>query len=168
MKENKTFKIKDDVDLSVLKDFGFEYKDNFNLWVAHIHIIKWDFLGGEYLCVNPDTRIINYFKKPTFDNDLWYCIEYLGINDLVNVYYDNSSELNKFYALDNVNHPKHYNDGKIEVIDFIEDKKLGFCLGNAIKYICRAGKKDKNKEVEDIQKSIWYLHRYLENIDHSE
>lgn len=168
MKENKTFKIKDDVDLSVLKDFGFEYKDNFNLWVAHIHIIKWDFLGGEYLCVNPDTRIINYFKKPTFDNDLWYCIEYLGMDDLVNVYYDNSSELNKFYAGNNVNHPKHYNDGKIEVIDFIEDKKLGFCLGNAIKYICRAGKKDKNKEVEDIQKSIWYLHRYLENIDHSE
>ena len=168
MKENRTFKIKDDVDLSVLKDFGFEYKDNFNLWVAHIHIIKWDFLGGEYLCVNPDTRIINYFKKPTFDNDLWYCIEYLGMDDLVNIYYDNSSELNKFYAGNNVNHPKHYNDGKIEVIDFIEDKKLGFCLGNAIKYICRAGKKDKNKEVEDIQKSIWYLHRYLENIDHSE
>lgn len=168
MKENKTFKIKDDVDLSVLKDFGFEYKDNFNLWVAHIHIIKWDFLGGEYLCVNPDTRIINYFKKPTFDNDLWYCIEYLGMGDLVNIYYDNSSELNKFYTGNNVNHPKHYNDGKIEVIDFIEDKKLGFCLGNAIKYICRAGKKDKNKEVEDIQKSIWYLHRYLENIDYSE
>ena len=168
MKENKTFKIKDDVDLSVLKDFGFEYKDNFNLWVAHIHIIKWDFLGGEYLCVNPDTRIINYFKKPTFDNDLWYCIEYLGMDDLVNIYYDNSSELNKFYAGNNVNHPKHYNDGKIEVIDFIEDKKLGFCLGNAIKYICRAGKKDKNKEVEDIQKSIWYLNRYLENIDYSE
>ena len=166
MKENKTFKIKDDVDLSVLKDFGFEYKDN--LWVAHINIIKWDFLGGEYLYVNPDTRIINYFKKPTFDNDLWYCIEYLGMDDLVNIYYDNSSELNKFYAGNNVNHPKHYNDGKIEVIDFIEDKKLGFCLGNAIKYICRAGKKDKNKEVEDIQKSIWYLHRYLENIDHSE
>lgn len=168
MKENKTFKIKDDVDLSVLKDFGFEYKDNFNLWVAHINIIKWDFLGGEYLCVNPDTRIINYFKKPTFDNDLWYCIEYLGMDDLVNIYYNNSFELNKFYAGNNVNHPSHYNDGKIEVIDFIEDKKLGFCLGNAIKYICRAGKKDKNKEVEDIQKSIWYLHRYLENIDHSE
>ena len=166
MKENRTFKIKDDIDLSVLKDFGFEYKDN--LWVAYINIIKWDFLGGEYLCVNPDTRIINYFKKPTFDNDLWYCIKYLGIDDLVNVYYDNSFELNKFYALDNVNHPSHYNDGKIEVIDFIEDKKLGFCLGNAIKYICRAGKKDKNKEVEDIQKSIWYLNRYLGNINHAE
>lgn len=48
-----------------------------------------------------------------------------------------------------VNQPSHYVDGNIEVIDFIEDKKLGFCLGNAIKYISRAGKKDPNKEVED-------------------
>ena len=32
----------------------------------------------------------------------------------------------------NVNHPAHYTDGKIEVIDFIEDKKLGFHLGNAV------------------------------------
>lgn len=63
---------------------------------------------------------------------------------------------------DNVNHPSHYTDGKIEVIDFIEDKKLGFHLGNAIKYIARAGKKDKDKVVEDIQKAIWYLNRYLE------
>jgi hypothetical protein len=63
---------------------------------------------------------------------------------------------------DNVNHPSHYNDGKIEVIDFIEDKNLGFCLGNAVKYISRAGKKDKSKEAEDIKKAIWYLNRYIE------
>jgi hypothetical protein len=62
---------------------------------------------------------------------------------------------------DNVNHPSHYNDGNIEVIDFIEDKNLGFCLGNAVKYISRAGKKDKSKEAEDIKKAIWYLNRYL-------
>ena len=43
---------------------------------------------------------------------------------------------------DPVNHPSHYTDGKIEVISFIEDKKLGFCLANAIKYISRAGKKE--------------------------
>ena len=36
---------------------------------------------------------------------------------------------------DPVNHPKHYTDGRIEVIEYIEDKKLGFCLGNEIKYI---------------------------------
>ena len=42
---------------------------------------------------------------------------------------------------DPVNRPSHYTDGKIEVIEFIEDKKLGFCLGNSVKYIARAGKK---------------------------
>lgn len=62
---------------------------------------------------------------------------------------------------DNVNHPSHYTDGNIEVIDFIEDKNLGFHLGNAIKYICRAGKKDKEKTKEDIEKAIWYLNRFL-------
>lgn len=62
---------------------------------------------------------------------------------------------------DPVNNPAHYTDGKIEVIDFIEDKKLGFCLGNAIKYISRAGKKDPNKRIEDLQKAKWYLEREI-------
>ena len=57
-----------------------------------------------------------------------------------------------------------HTDGKIEVIDYIEDKGLGFCLGNAIKYISRAGKKDQSKEVEDLQKAIWYIQRKIEQI----
>ena len=65
---------------------------------------------------------------------------------------------------DNVNHPAHYTDGKIEVIDFIEDKKLGFHLGNTVKYICRAGKKDPEKTIEDLQKAEWYLHRYIQKL----
>lgn len=69
---------------------------------------------------------------------------------------------------DNVNSPSHYTDGKIEVIEYIEDKKLGFCLGNAIKYISRAGKKYKDKEVEDINKAIWYLKRYIKNIEEAD
>ena len=63
---------------------------------------------------------------------------------------------------DNVNHPSHYADGKIEVIDFIEDKGLGFHLGNAVKYISRAGKKDPTKTVEDLEKAEWYLRREIE------
>lgn len=55
---------------------------------------------------------------------------------------------------DKVNHPSHYTSGKIEVIDFIEDQKLDYHRGNAIKYICRAGKKDKSKEIEDLEKAI--------------
>ena len=62
---------------------------------------------------------------------------------------------------DPVNNPSHYTDGKIEVIEYIEDKKLGFCLGNAVKYISRAGKKDPAKEVEDLQKAKWYIDRRI-------
>lgn len=62
---------------------------------------------------------------------------------------------------DPVRHPSHYCDGKIEVIDYIEDKKLGFHLGNAVKYISRAGKKDPSKEIEDLEKAVWYINRYI-------
>ena len=65
---------------------------------------------------------------------------------------------------DVVNKPAHYTDGNIEVIDFIEDKKLGFHLGNAVKYISRAGKKDPAKTVEDLQKAKWYLEREINRI----
>jgi hypothetical protein len=66
--------------------------------------------------------------------------------------------------MENVNHPKHYNQGKIEVIEFIEDKKLDFCLANTVKYVCRAGIKDKDKEIEDLEKARWYLSRKIEQL----
>lgn len=61
---------------------------------------------------------------------------------------------------DSVNHPKYY-QGKIEVIDFIEDKGLGFNLGNCVKYISRAGKKNPEKRIEDLKKARWYLDREI-------
>jgi hypothetical protein len=63
-----------------------------------------------------------------------------------------------------VNHPSHYIDGKIEVIDFIEDKNLNFHLGNAVKYISRAGKKDPAKTKQDLQKAAWYLQREIDKL----
>lgn len=66
---------------------------------------------------------------------------------------------------DAVNHPSHYTDGKIEVIDFIEDKNLDFCLGNAVKYISRAGKKDPAKEIEDLKKAVWYINRRIQELE---
>lgn len=66
---------------------------------------------------------------------------------------------------DIVNHPSNYTDGKIEVIDFIEDKGLNFHRGNAVKYIARAGKKDKSKEAEDLRKAVWYLNREIERLE---
>lgn len=71
-------------------------------------------------------------------------------------------------ANDSVNHPSHYANGKIEVIDFIEDKKLGFHLGNAIKYISRAGKKDPDKTIEDLKKAIWYINRQISVLENKE
>lgn len=66
---------------------------------------------------------------------------------------------------DPVNHPSHYTDGSIEVIDFIEDKKLGYHLGNSVKYICRAGKKDPTKTIQDLKKCVWYVNRYIETLE---
>ena len=66
-------------------------------------------------------------------------------------------------ADDPVNHPAHYTTGKIEVIDFIEDKQLGFHEGNVIKYICRA--KLKGQELQDLKKARWYLDRLISRID---
>lgn len=68
---------------------------------------------------------------------------------------------------DVINHPKHYTSGKIEVIDFIEDKELNFNLGNVIKYVARAGRKKsqgkslENKALEDLKKARFYIDREI-------
>ena len=69
--------------------------------------------------------------------------------------------------VDVINHPQHYTLGKIEVIDFIEDKGLNFNLGNVVKYVARAGHKKSSgksmdaKALEDLKKAQWYLNREI-------
>ena len=65
-----------------------------------------------------------------------------------------------------VDHPVHYNKGKIEVIDFIEDQGLSFHEGNVVKYICRAPY--KRAELEDLKKARWYLERRIEQMEKDE
>lgn len=78
-------------------------------------------------------------------------------------------ESNKTF--DDVQSPQHYTETKIEVIDYIEDKNLGFCLGNVIKYVSRAGRKhsvgktDKEKEIQDLKKARWYLDRRIKELE---
>ena len=69
---------------------------------------------------------------------------------------------------DPVQHPAHYTTGKIECIDYIEDKELGYHLGNAVKYITRAGKKDPAKTVEDLKKAVWYIQRKIKLLKEGE
>jgi hypothetical protein len=66
---------------------------------------------------------------------------------------------------DVINHPAHYTHGKFEPIDVIEDWDLGFCLGNTVKYIARAGHKDPAKEIEDLKKAAWYLARHIKTLE---
>ncbi len=62
---------------------------------------------------------------------------------------------------DPVNKPAHYTRGSIEPLDFILDQGLGFCRGQIIKYVVRAGYKDPAKEVEDLLKAKFYLEREI-------
>jgi hypothetical protein len=67
---------------------------------------------------------------------------------------------------DPVNHPDHYTAGNIECIDAIQaaltpEQFIGYCRGNAIKYIWRA---DRKGGIQDLQEAIWYLNRAIHNI----
>ena len=66
---------------------------------------------------------------------------------------------------DPVNHPSHYCDGGIETLDFILAKKLDFLTGQVCKYISRAGKKDPDKEIEDLKKARFYLDRKIMELE---
>ncbi len=96
------------------------------------------------LCAPPESleiKIIGNEKHETFVRPDGY----IGIREISN---------------ENIDHPAHYKGQKFEVIDVIEDFGLNFSLGNAIKYILRAGKNiDK---IEDLKKSIWYIQREID------
>jgi len=65
-------------------------------------------------------------------------------------------------SADSVNHPTHYGgDTAYEAIKVIEAWKLGFCLGNTVKYIARAER--KGAALEDLKKALWYLEREISN-----
>ena len=65
---------------------------------------------------------------------------------------------------DSVNNPSHYAEGRqYEPINVIEDWELNYRLGNALKYISRAGR--KNNTVEDLRKAVWYLEREIESLE---
>ena len=70
------------------------------------------------------------------------------------------------YQHNSVNHPDHYGgeDNTYEAIKIIEAYNLNFSLGNAIKYILRAGKKNSNT-VEDLEKAKWYVQRQIEFLE---
>lgn len=119
--------------------------------------------------------------KLDIDEQVWYwsenVLELIEKNDNMNTKIEEGNKVNESDLKDTetskevkddkndpVNHPSHYTDTKIEVMDYIEDKGFNFALGNAVKYISRAGRKDKNKTIEDLEKAEWYLNREIERL----
>lgn len=114
--------------------------------------------------------------RDEIEGDEW---KVLDINDNIfycqNIKYETKTFISydiliKYFKLlsqsDNVNHPAHYGgeNNPYEAIKVIEAWELNFCLGNAVKYISRAGKKDSSKTAEDLEKAIWYLNRELKKL----
>ena len=99
-------------------------------------------------------RIYTVEDKITHNEDVYYMLNNgrMYISGRFNIV---DSKTEKENNMSNVEHPKHYNQGKYEVIDVIEDWDLGFNLGNAIKYIARAEYKGNYKE--DLEKAIFYI-----------
>lgn len=111
-------------------------------------------------------------KSIESDEDISDCIDELAkaaeamkdyVEKTFNISFDNEDEDEDNFN-DSVNHPSHYTDGKYEVIDFIEQYASEVHIGNAVKYICRAGKKDEDTYIEDLKKAEWYLLRYHDGV----
>ena len=68
---------------------------------------------------------------------------------------------------EHVNHPEHYGgkENPYEAIKVIDAWDLGFSLGNTVKYISRAGKKESDKELQDLKKALWYLQHHITELE---
>lgn len=68
--------------------------------------------------------------------------------------------------MSSVEHPQYYGggDNPYEAIKVINAWGLGFSLGSALKYICRAGFKDSKKHIEDLEKAAFYIRLEIENL----
>ena len=102
--------------------------------------------------VNESTPVIS--KKETTESYI--------TADSVKDLYDVTTDKKPDRISNVIDHPSHYNRGKIEVIDFIEDQGLSFHLGNVIKYVTRAG--SKGDKLEDLKKARWYLDKYINEV----
>lgn len=105
------------------------------------------------------------------DGDCDSCAIENQCSSIKGMFFDNYDECKAAYEIiqglstnDPVNHPSHYTKGKIEVADFIADQKLNFDRGNAVKYVCRAGSKDPDKEIQDLEKAIWYINHEIKTL----
>lgn len=118
----------------------------------------WLYPAEEIECISdtPDSRLVVYPLGQPY-----------AIYDKSKYKYELEDDSIKIaYNSDSVSHPPHYANGwsnGAEVIDLTEH--LSFCAGNVVKYVCRAGRKDPDTYVEDLEKARWYLDREIERVE---
>lgn len=137
-----------------------EYKCVKDCYIDDVQIAKL----GDIVRVLPDNRTAVNITLTTLKGKQKV---FTNINHILDdiKYFENITFKDKVTQESKVNHPAHYTWLKekcgVEVIDIT--RHMDFCLGNAIKYLLRAGHKseegysDKQKEVEDLEKAIWYI-----------
>jgi len=136
-------------------------------------------------CVNGDiSNVINFIN----DDGIIYLDDYKsskdpteGVDKAINsfdwygfntyyidgVFWAHKKEKEMIKNNEQVNHPNHYGGetNPYEAIKVIDAWDLGFSLGNTVKYISRAGKKELDKELEDLKKALWYLQHHIETLE---
>ena len=108
---------------------------------------------------------VDPFEAPNGGSGLYY--DHSKVRDgndapQMKEYQNHEREQMKKYS-ELVNHPKHYNQGKIEVIDAIVDWELDFIEGNVVKYVARS--KHKSSRVGDLKKARWYLDYLIKQLE---
>lgn len=79
--------------------------------------------------------------------------------EVLEVVEDKKTEINQ------ISHPPHYCFGKYEPVKAIQDWGLSFCLGNVVKYLARAGRKDGNSKLQDLLKAKQYIEFEIEGLE---
>lgn len=117
--------------------------------------------GWIYSGVKTHTGVIVRVNRPDDGYSFGYQVQF---DDNGAIYGANGRQITVIdvEANDPVNHPSHYTRFPVEVIEITEH--LNFCVGNAVKYLCRAGFKDATKTVEDLEKAKWYIEREIERV----
>lgn len=135
-------------DLSVGERIVFRDANNIDQY-SKVQQVYCDENGKYYACVKANDGRVAMIDENT---------------DFISVFEPTKKKVEKTLD-DKVNHPSHYTYGDIEVVDFIEQvtkdykPELAFAIGNAIKYISRANRKNGK---EDLDKARWYLNRAFE------
>ena len=100
------------------------------------------------------------------DSLIWIIKQLLVLIKVCYIKEIQNTQLGASKKMDNVNHPAHYGgaDNVYEAIKVIEAWNLDFCLGNVVKYISRAGKKEGNSLIQDLEKAKWYLEKRIQEL----